>query len=71
MLKLIAPRYARTANHYPRQAGFVAEFMNHVRSAIIAFGTVTMDRHLAGLLLLLTLGWGATVMSVRWYFYDR
>ena len=43
----------------------------YVRSAIIVFATVTMDKRLAGLSFLLTLGWVATVVSVMWYFYDR
>lgn len=52
----------------------MAEFMYYARrvvsSAIIPFGTVTMDKRLAGLSFLLTLGWVATVVSVMWYFYD-
>jgi len=30
-----------------------------------------MNKQLAGLSFLLTLGWGAAVVSVMWYFYDN
>ncbi|WP_455827924.1 hypothetical protein [Pseudomonas kilonensis] len=41
----------------------------HVRIAIIGLWTGHMDKRLAGLSFLLTLGWVAAVAFVMWYFY--